>query len=521
MDRTNAQYGRSDLQYSTQTPPWRAAQLPHRGISGRGEYYGSNNSLADVDIYALVDSWRSYKTDATNLQSQIGSTLNATAQPFEPPPKAQQYYTPYEPLRVSNGCKESNVVEANHVSKNKRKKNKRQAGIDPLISAAPPAQAARPVEPSAAFASRYPVRSNRGLLADQPIPSIEVPIPVNTPATRIVYKQSGYDRRSRTKSPQAPETTAAYRSEAQKEPVKLSEPRRLLVVLDLNGTLLYRSRPASSRQVHMRLGVTPLLDYLFNNHVVMVYTSAMPDSATHMVNQFLHPKYRNQLAAIWARDKLDLTKEQFTSKVQVYKKLDKVWKDEAIQKTAGTGNRWDQSNTVLVDDSKQKAVAQPHNLVQVTEYTAKDDPAKAQDKGKRDQHHRIQQYIMQQLEMKFEVLKHQEDVSRLIRKWQAGEIAVPRLLGQEIVVEETVDQKAVKEEGESTEATKQAQPRPHLLTPDSIGEVGTRDGDSIGRPQQISDDEDEESGAPLSPARSTISPIDEEVFRELLEGTGK
>lgn len=539
MDRMNAQYRRSDLQYSTQTPPWRATQLPHRGVTTQGEYYGRNSVLTGVDIYALVDSWRSYKNDATNLQTQAGSTLNATAEPFEPPTKApQQHYTPHEPLRsvhtyarypsyrvdkpyrVSNGTKERNVVETNNQSKNKHRNHKKQAGLEPLVTEASSAQAAPPVQPSAAFASRYPVRSNRGL-ANKPLPSIEIPDPVNTPAVRIVLTQRGKDSRSRTKSPQAPETTAAYRLQAHKEPLRLSAPRKLLVVLDLNGTLLYRSRRKS---VHMRPGVTPLLDYLFSNHVVMVYTSATPDTATHLVDQFLHPKYRTQLAALWARDQLDLTKEQFAIKVQVYKRLEKIWQDESIQKTAGTGNMWDQSNTVLVDDSKLKASAQPHNLIQVTEYTAEQDPSKVQSEDKHNQRHQIQQDIMQQLQMKLEELKYQEDVSRLIRKWQTGEIAVPRLSGQEVVVEETVDQNTVKDEEDSIQAIKQVQPRPHLPTPDSIGDNSTREGDSIERPVQISDDEDEANGALLSPARSmrsTVSPIDEAVFRELLEGTGK
>lgn len=456
------------------------------------------------------------------------------AQPFEPPPQARQHYQPYQPLRlvhsyarypsyrvdkpyrVSNGTHERNVVQHNNAPKNKIKETSKRRGMEKLLSNAAPTHMAQPVEPSAAFARRYPVRSNRGL-ADQPIPFIEGPSTLSVPASGPAFRQLDYKARSRTKSPVAPETTAAYRAQAQQEPARLSDPRKLLVVLDLNGTLLYRTKAGCNKKMHVRPGVTPLVDYLFTNHVVMVYTSAMPTSAAQMVSQFLHPKYRNQLAAVWARDKLDLTKEQFENKVQVYKKLDKIWDDETVQKTAGAGNRWDQSNTILVDDSKLKALAQPHNLLQVPEYTANDDPAKAQ--GKRKQNHKIQQDILKQLEMKLEELKYQENVSKLIRRWQTGEIAVPKLPGQKDVVEETVDQKALKEE-KSAEATKQIQPEPHLPTPDSIGQVSTREGESVDMPVQSRDDEDD-SGAPLSPVSSTVSSVNEDVFRELLEGTGK
>lgn len=527
MDRTNASYGSSQLQYSTQNSTWRPQQ-PNRGTHGQGEYYGNHQPSTAVDIYALVDSWRSYRNDTTNLQTSTASSLNATAQSFEPSARRLQSTSANEALRsvhnyarypnyrvnksyrVSNGTKQHHAAETNHVPKNKNKQNKksnRLTGIDQLILGSPLAQASQPVEPSANFASRYPIRSNRGL-ADQPLPSIEVPEPDSAPVFRTVPTKgpkSVVDHRSRTrtKSPVAPETTAEYRAQAEKEPVRLSQPRKLLVVLDLNGTLLYRSR--TTNKAFMRPGVTPLIEYLFANHVVMVYTSATPVSATKMVTQFLHPNYRNQLAATWARDKLDLTKEQYANKVQVYKKLDKIWKDKAIQKTAGAGNTWDQSNTVLVDDSKLKALAQPHNLLQVPEYTPND---------KQDQ--KIQQDILKQLEMKLEELKYQEDVSRLIRKWQSGGIEVPRLAGQEVVVEETVDQKTKA----STASAKQVQPQPHLLTPDSIGDVSPRDGDSVERPVGVSDDE-EDAGAPLSPASSTVSSIHENVFRDLLDGIGK
>ncbi|KAJ9663498.1 hypothetical protein H2198_000764 [Neophaeococcomyces mojaviensis] len=535
------------------------------GYTQKGEY-GGVPTLTGVDIYALVDSWRSYKNDTTNLQTTTSaqSRLNAAATDFVPTSGLYtsqiSSYAPYQPLRsVHNYARYPSYRVNKHYrvsDGNAERKVLENARSAMYIASAKPLPT-NGTQPSAGFAGRYPSRSNRRIW-DQPLASIEGGADDNAYASiKSVKDLQSVRYRSRTPgktaSPTAPETTEAYRAEANKSPVRLSEPRKLLVVLDLNGTLLYRGRPASTGAIHMRPGVTTFLRYLFDNHVVMVYTSAMPQGADRMVKHFLHPNQRNQLAALWARDKLDLSKDQFHSKVQVYKKLDKIWRDGNIQKTAGEGQRWDQTNTVLVDDSKLKALAQPHNLVQVPEYTKADMPKKSS-KKKGDKHtNKVQQDIMKQLELKLEELRYQEDVSRLIRKWQTGEVDVPRLPGQEVVVEETVDQKVM--QGKRSDSTDDEievlRNGSHLPTPQSMA-----DDNDIERPMEISEDEDEDGGVATSdfatisqkpsPEQVTgipglggligsdnedcrnerlgersVSPIDESVFKELLEDAGR
>lgn len=467
--------------------------------STQGDYC-AHSSLAGIDIYALVDSWRSYKDDTENLQSVAHppTPLNAAALPFEPA-QSVPYYQPYEslrsvhhyarypscrvdkPYRISDGTRERQVVE----------QAKRKANEKPKAAT------------TSGFASRYPVRTNRSQ-ADKPLPSVEDFDPDdsagNEPSNQLYqnisngkYRRVTPRRNSplRTPSPLPPSSTEKYRSQAHQEPKNVAEARKLLVILDLNGTLLYRVKAGNRKKVHMRPGVTALLDYLFSNHVVMVYTSTMPESAMDMVSQFMHPAHRNKLAAIWARDKLDLNEQQYNSKVQVYKKLDKVWSDAQIQATADFGGKWDQSNTVLVDDSRLKALAQPYNLLQVIEYTKDDDPAKSTVKTTRKRKQKFQLDIMKQLEMKLEVLKQQEDVSRLIRKWQNGEISVPRVPGQEVSVEESVDQGRVRKHKGTDIRSEESLGRSQLPTPVSVQGSGNIE-------HVMEDDDDDEGGVVLS-----------------------
>ncbi|KAI7206008.1 hypothetical protein KC352_g18214, partial [Hortaea werneckii] len=69
------------------------------------------------------------------------------------------------------------------------------------------------------------------------------------------------------------------------------------------------------------------------------------------------------------RDKLHLTPAQYNQKVQVYKQLRWAWRDHIVSSSAppSTGE-WDQENTVLIDDSEEKAASEPYNLLKIDEY---------------------------------------------------------------------------------------------------------------------------------------------------------
>ncbi len=217
--------------------------------------------------------------------------------------------------------------------------------------------------------------------------------------------------------PPTPTATDLYLAQARLPVIRCAAPKKLLVVLDLNGTLLVRPNRMKPREFHIRPGVPHLLDYLFDHHRVMIYSSARPENVEAMVDALVSKKRASALAAIWGRDKLELTPEQYNDKVQVYKKLDKVWQDALIQATCPGKQCWNQTNTVLVDDSHLKALSQPHNLIQVTEFT----------KEKLDRQERRRELeVIASIKAKLEELKWTFDVSRHILRWQTGQMEPPR-----------------------------------------------------------------------------------------------
>jgi hypothetical protein len=271
----------------------------------------------------------------------------------------------------------------------------------------------------------------------------------------------------------------------------------LLVILDLNGTLMLKPDFRRQDDIRVRPGAPKVLEYLFAHHVVMVYTSGQPHNAEKIARRLFSAEQYDQLAAVWARDKLDLTPAQYRDKVQVYKKLDKIWKTTEIQASffpPGQG-RWDQSNTILVDDSHLKALQEPHNLLQVPEFVNFNKITAGLKKKAFD---RREEGICQSLVVKLEVLKWQDDVSRLIWRWQTGKAEIPRVPNSNVFVDEMVDQKE--------QARKDLEAAVNLPTPRSpeTSDVESSEGEG-------------EGGSVLPNERRSESPIDEAMFKELLE----
>ncbi|KIX93654.1 uncharacterized protein Z520_10560 [Fonsecaea multimorphosa CBS 102226] len=410
----------------------------------QGDYFDCYNQYR-IDIYNAVDSWRSYRNDDSTLQSAgyyqsayHGSAGNPQHQMY-PPATARlgvgssaaqasqvqpSYYTPYQPLRsVHNYARYPTyrVDKPYRVSDGTRERYIVQQAQNILPIAQPhntPRYQLRQRRPEQIAPYSTAAAAKRGQVETTAIPAIS--------------------RRDRwtpeVKPPPAPIATEEYKSQAALPPALRQTPQKLLVILDLNGTLLVRPSHHRPKYIIVRPGVRQLLDYLFQNHVVMVYSSAKPENCAAMVNQFFHPTQRSAMAGVWARDKLGLNKLQYDTKVQVYKKLEPIWEDETIRKKAGPGQKWDQSNTVLVDDSQLKALGQPHNLLQIPEFfnNAPKTGGQALLNWQREQ-----EQIVYSIQQKLEELKWQVDVSRTIREWQTGKRQAPG------VVDETVDQKAL------------------------------------------------------------------------------
>lgn len=168
-----------------------------------------------------------------------------------------------------------------------------------------------------------------------------------------------------------PNPTPSYFTVSFQSPAELPASRRILIIMDLNGTILHR--PSKKRPFHFveRPHARRFMQYCLDNFCVAIWSSARPHNVLNMVSQLLTPAQVDQCLVTWARDKFGLTSEDYDSRVQCYKRLTTVWNDPAIQAAhpqAAEGGRWNQSNTVLVDDSVEKGRSEPHNILVLPEF---------------------------------------------------------------------------------------------------------------------------------------------------------
>ncbi|USP80741.1 HAD-like protein [Curvularia clavata] len=201
-----------------------------------------------------------------------------------------------------------------------------------------------------------------------------------------------------------PQPTEEYMSQAAEEPSTNETPGPILVILDLNGTVLYRPNRNAKTMIE-RPFLKPFLRYLFGNFKVMVWSSARPDNVKALVNKALDEELRSKLVAQWARDSFGLSPANYQLNVQVYKNLKLVWSRSQIQShhpDFETGGRFGQHNTVLIDDSALKANAQPYNLLEIPEFSATPE--------------QMQGDVLREVAGYLEALRYQSDVSKFIRK---------------------------------------------------------------------------------------------------------
>lgn len=177
-----------------------------------------------------------------------------------------------------------------------------------------------------------------------------------------------------------PVPNPTYYSATLLEPKRLSTPQRLLIVLDLNGTLLYRE--TGSTNYTPRLFLENFIKYCIEQHVVLVWSSAMPKNVNAVCRQLFTQEQIPKLLGIWGRDTLDLTPNEYRSKTQVYKNLDRIWRNTTLAYKPPWyhqhGMMWSQRNTLLVDDSLLKASSQPYNHIEIPEFIKNNEEAKAQ-----------------------------------------------------------------------------------------------------------------------------------------------
>lgn len=151
--------------------------------------------------------------------------------------------------------------------------------------------------------------------------------------------------------------------------------RHLLVVIDLNGTLLYRPNRKNPTKFTARPHAEKFLQYCVDTFSVIIWSSAKSQNVIPMCQTILTPKLRQKVIAIWGRETFGLTGQDYNMRVQCYKRLTKLWGDPKIAAShpdTQNGGRWDQTNTVLIDDSSEKARSEPYNLIEIPEFFGDD-----------------------------------------------------------------------------------------------------------------------------------------------------
>ncbi|KAG8941583.1 hypothetical protein FRC04_004164 [Tulasnella sp. 424] len=135
-----------------------------------------------------------------------------------------------------------------------------------------------------------------------------------------------------------------------------------LLILDLNGTLLYRKKlsTSSTKKPYPRPYIPAFLSWIFhpdNALETMIWSSAQPENVKWMVKVCFGDD-KSKLKVVWARDTLGLSKAHYYQKVQTVKNLDVIWEKlpYAVE------------NTLLIDDSPLKAHMQPYNHIVLKEY---------------------------------------------------------------------------------------------------------------------------------------------------------
>lgn len=206
-------------------------------------------------------------------------------------------------------------------------------------------------------------------------PKKATPIP-QTDSPRLNSPSSAQEKREAKFQPSKasggiPDPTNEYLAASNAIPQPLQDPQHLLVVIDLNGTLLFRPSRRQPTKFTARPNTRQFLQYCINTFTVVIWSSAKPENVKNMCDAILTPELRKQVVAIWGRDKFGLSKADYDTRVQCYKRLTKLWSDNKVARSHpfyAEDGRWDQTNTVLIDDSLEKGRSEPFNLVEIPEF---------------------------------------------------------------------------------------------------------------------------------------------------------
>ncbi|KAI2621625.1 HAD-like domain-containing protein [Hypoxylon sp. NC1633] len=174
------------------------------------------------------------------------------------------------------------------------------------------------------------------------------------------------------KSGGVPDPSPEYLATASLPPFQLPHARQILVAIDLNGTILHRPDRHRAFTFVERPYARTFLSYCVNTFKVVIWSSAKPVNVYKMCRQLLTEEDQQRCVAVWGRDRFGLTDTDYNTRVQCYKRLSFLWNDPVIAAShpeSMLGKRWSQADTLLVDDSFEKARSEPYNLISLPEFT--------------------------------------------------------------------------------------------------------------------------------------------------------
>ncbi|PYH66118.1 NIF domain protein [Aspergillus vadensis CBS 113365] len=298
--------------------------------------------------------------------------------------------------------------------------------------------------------------------------SSQVPSP--RPGSSSKARASPRPRSKKFESPTPPKRalpTPAYIEQSSKPAKRNSWKQPLLVILDLNGTLVHRPDRYMPPRFKRRAGLDIFIQTLMQKYKVMIWSSARPPTVDGICRQLFINDSRTQIVAEWHREHFNLTPQQYDAKIQVYKTLSTVWADEKVQASYPSPEslgqsvpatfqktRWDQTNTILIDDTRLKASSEPSNLLEIPTF---DGHSGAEDAAT----------LTKVLQMLEELSLH-DDVSQVLHKWYNS---IPKTgnLCLDIKLQEDAEAQ------QQPEITQQPQPQPKPndvpLTPAEIAEA--------------------------------------------------
>ncbi|KAG9247863.1 HAD-like domain-containing protein [Calycina marina] len=169
-----------------------------------------------------------------------------------------------------------------------------------------------------------------------------------------------------------PTPSPQYLAVSQGPVIRLEQPQNLLLVIDLNGTLLFRPDKKKPKNFVARPNADLFLNYCLETFSVLIWSSAKGENVTPMCDTLLTPEQRSKIIAVWGREKFKLSAGDYDKRVICFKRLTTVWSDSAIASShpeRAYGRIWDQSNTILIDDTAEKAKSEPHNILEVPEWS--------------------------------------------------------------------------------------------------------------------------------------------------------